>query len=186
MTQKTNNQMKGITLNNIPKHPSLNFLQANIQIDNLTMELHESMMGNTFVEMIYNNSSDENMTRQVIYDINEWLLEVFPHYYSDITQGINDHGDGFIKITTCEPPAYRWKITRDRINDDGSEKGVSGPRNCDDNLKTNGKRFQMYDDDDNCYYEGMIYGDYDGFEPLDDFGMPNAGCTCIKINGEII
>ena len=53
MTQKTNNQMKGITLNNIPKHPSLNFLQANIQIDNLTMELHESMMGNTFVEMIY-------------------------------------------------------------------------------------------------------------------------------------
>ena len=44
----------------------------------------------------------------------------------------------------------------------------------------------MYDDDDNCYYEGMIYGDYYGFEPLDDYGMPNAGCTYIKINGEIL
>ena len=42
----------------------------------------------------------------------------------------------------------------------------------------------MYDDDNNCYYKGMIYGDYDGTEPLYDFGMPNAGCTYIKINGK--
>ena len=78
---------------------------------------------------------------------------------------------------------YYWTITKDRISD-GEDKGVSGPYDCDVNLKTNAARFSMYDDDGECYYEGMIYGDYDGFEPLDDFGSPNAGCTSIKINGE--
>ena len=83
---------------------------------------------------------------------------------------------------------YYWKITKDRISsaDEKSDKGVCGPYGCDENLKTNASRFSMYDDDGECYYEGMIYGDYDGFEPLDDFGMPNAGCTSIKINGELI
>jgi hypothetical protein len=45
-------------------------------------------------------------------------------------------------------------------------------------------RFSLYDDDDECYYEGMLYGDYEGFEPLDDFGTPNAGCVKMKLNGE--
>lgn len=78
--------------------------------------------------------------------------------------------------------SYYWIITKDRISN-GEEKGVC---NGDELIKYNGKRFQMYDDDDICYYEGMIYGDYDGLEPLDDFGMPNAGCTYIKVNGEVI
>ena len=182
-------------MNTIPKHPSYQFLKDNIFIQTgqnttFTMKLHESLMGTTFVEMIYSSHNSDGMAKgrneQCIYDINEWLLEVFPSYYSDITQGINDDGDGYIRITTTEPPKYRWKITRDRINDDGSEKGISGPRGCDDNLKTNPKRFSMYDDDGECYYEGMIYGDYDGLEPLDDFGMPNAGCTYVKMGGEII
>jgi len=34
--------------------------------------------------------------------------------------------------------------------------------------------------------EGMLYGNYDGFEPLDDFGEWNWGCTYIKIGGEIL
>jgi hypothetical protein len=44
-------------------------------------------------------------------------------------------------------------------------------------------RFRMLDDDDQVYYEGyMIPFDQhndssDGFEPLDDFGEGNAGCT---------
>jgi hypothetical protein len=45
-------------------------------------------------------------------------------------------------------------------------------------------RWSAYDDDGECYYEGIIYGAYSGFEPLDDFCMPNAGCTGIKYNGE--
>lgn len=43
-----------------------------------------------------------------------------------------------------------------------------------------GQRFRMYDDDGELYYDGRIVGDYDGFEPLDDFGMPNVGCTNIR------
>lgn len=80
---------------------------------------------------------------------------------------------------------YYWTITKDRI-ENGEAKGVSGPYGCDENVRTNPAKFSMYDDDDTCYYEGMIYGNYEGFEPLDDFGMPNAGCTYIKINGEIL
>jgi|TARA_R100001530_G_scaffold110783_3_gene78010 hypothetical protein len=41
----------------------------------------------------------------------------------------------------------------------------------------------MFDDDGVLYYAGLIWGDYDGFEPLDDFGMPNAGCTEIQLRG---
>jgi len=79
---------------------------------------------------------------------------------------------------------YRWKITRDHL--DGEDAGVEGPRDLDPNLKSNPTRFTMYDDDDECYYSGMLYGDFDGLEPLDDFGMPNAGCTYIKIAGEVV
>ena len=89
---------------------------------------------------------------------------------------------------------YYWKITKDRITTeedikeygDKSAVGKCGPYGCDVSLKANPSRFSMYDDDDECYYEGMIYGDYDGLEPLDDFGMPNAGCTYIKINGKVV
>jgi len=79
--------------------------------------------------------------------------------------------------------SYRWVITKDRITN-GEEKGVDGPRNCNPDLKTNRATFSLWDDDGECYYEGLIFGDYEGFEPLDDFGMPNAGCTDIKIDGE--
>jgi len=81
---------------------------------------------------------------------------------------------------------YYWKITKVHLDCLKNEVGVNGPYGADDSINKNSARFSMYDDDDNCYYEGMIYGDYEGFEPLDDFGMPNAGCTYIKINGEIL
>lgn len=84
--------------------------------------------------------------------------------------------------------SYRWKITRDRISENelggSSDKGVQGPRDADPSITGNATRFSMYDDDGECYYEGMIYGDFEGFEPLDDFGAPNAGCTAIKLDGE--
>lgn len=38
--------------------------------------------------------------------------------------------------------------------------------------------FKMYDDDGELYYSGYAKPDAD-FDPLDDFGMPNAGCTRI-------
>lgn len=81
---------------------------------------------------------------------------------------------------------YRWRITKDHLDADDakhSAAGVEGPYGLDETLMTNGTSFSMYDDDQECYFEGMLYGDFTGFEPLDDFGMPNAGCTMIKING---
>jgi hypothetical protein len=78
---------------------------------------------------------------------------------------------------------YYWKITKVHLDSLKDEVGVDSG---DATINEKSARFSMYDDDDNCYYEGMIYGNYDGFEPLDDFGMPNAGCTYIKLNGEMI
>jgi hypothetical protein len=95
---------------------------------------------------------------------------------------------------------YRWEVTRDRLLErsikkhgakradgsdwDNSAVGTKGPSNLNSEVRGNAARFSLYDDDGNCHYEGIIYGEYSGFEPLDDFGMPNAGCTAIKINGE--
>lgn len=41
------------------------------------------------------------------------------------------------------------------------------------------KFFIMYDDDDVPLYVGVAEEGAD-FEPLDDYGMPNAGCTTIR------
>jgi len=79
--------------------------------------------------------------------------------------------------------AYRWVITKDHISE-GRDVGVTGPRDADDAVKSNPSRFSLYDDDDECYYEGMLYGDFEGFEPLDDYGTPNAGCVKMKLDGE--
>lgn len=46
--------------------------------------------------------------------------------------------------------------------------------------------FKIYDDDNEIYYTGVRtgeaeeFGSEDGFEPLDDFGTPNAGATEIR------
>ena len=80
--------------------------------------------------------------------------------------------------------SYRWVITKDHI-DNGDRVGTVGPHDADDAVTANPARFSLYDDDDMCYYEGMLYGDdYQGFEPLDDFGTPNAGCVKMKLDGE--
>lgn len=80
--------------------------------------------------------------------------------------------------------SYAWTITRDHVGTDAA--GTTGPRNADESLLTvNAERFRMKDDDGVLYYEGVIGGDHYGFEPLEDFGMPNAGCTTIeyRVNG---
>jgi hypothetical protein len=42
-------------------------------------------------------------------------------------------------------------------------------------------QFRMRNDDGNLYYEGVLCGVWEGFEPLDDFGTANAGCTSIEL-----
>lgn len=102
---------------------------------------------------------------------------------------------------------YGWLITRDVLTDEEekerleaidpeefaedplfNETGVSGPSNAvltHEQILEHGVEFQMLDDDGELYYEGKIawaidYKDGSGFEPLDDFGRGNAGCTEIR------
>ena len=79
--------------------------------------------------------------------------------------------------------AYRWEITTDLIDD--NLVGVKGPSGCDEKITENKAQFRLIDDDGEVYCRGFIYGDYEGFEPLDDFGR-SLGCTMISINGKIL
>jgi hypothetical protein len=82
---------------------------------------------------------------------------------------------------------YRWHITvdhyaeGDRPGTNANAVGMVGPRDCDPNLNCP-YAFRMYDDDGFLIYEG--FSSRIGFEPLDDFGTPNAGCTYIKYLSE--
>ena len=89
---------------------------------------------------------------------------------------------------------YRWVIDKDHYAEPHAKegtnlnaKGIEGPNSKHDlslTINDNMGRFSMYDDDDQCVYEGRIWGRYDGFEPLDDYGTPNFGCTKVKLDGE--
>lgn len=86
---------------------------------------------------------------------------------------------------------YFWIITKSctEFADDRRLIGLCGPGNGNENLmknKLNEADFTLYDDDNNKCFEGKIYGEYDGFEPLDDWGKGGYGCTYITINGELI
>ena len=75
---------------------------------------------------------------------------------------------------------YGFRINRDLIGT-GSY-GVTSPMTARtaEMLKRKGAEFRMLDDDRAVYYHGRILGEYDGFEPLDDFGEAMAGCTIIQ------
>ena len=93
---------------------------------------------------------------------------------------------------------YAWIITKDDIaeGDADSSVGVTGPRDITEQQefllrKGEGRTFYLYDDDKLLYYTGRAIhdGTSDGeygidFGPLDDFGLPNAGCTLIKWEGD--
>ncbi len=81
---------------------------------------------------------------------------------------------------------YRWKIDKDYLDgsNENSAVGMEGPRDLDENIKSNPQGFTLYDDDDNAYYHGWLYGDYEGFEPVDDFGLGYAGAPHIKFDGD--
>jgi hypothetical protein len=79
---------------------------------------------------------------------------------------------------------YHWLITYDFI-DGGESKGVRGPRASRltrSEIRKHGKSFRLLDDDGELYYRGLYVGPDDEtlFAPLDDFGMPNAGCATIQ------
>ena len=92
---------------------------------------------------------------------------------------------------------YAWFIDKSFIEDStfgiSCDVSITGPGNprLDPKLERklldgDGTAFKLYDDDRNLYYTGRIVGDFEGFEPLDDFGTPNAGATAIKIGGKFL
>jgi len=82
--------------------------------------------------------------------------------------------------------AYRWKIDKDYLDEahQFDAVGMEGPGDMDAKIDANPQGFTLYDDDDIAYYHGWLYGHYMGFEPVDDFGMPNAGAIHIKFDGD--
>jgi hypothetical protein len=93
-----------------------------------------------------------------------------------------------LEQTKNEGNVYAWTMTKDFLADGSiithSEVGVVGPRGAkltvDEILNhPDRKKFRLRDDDGELYYEGYLVGG-EGFEPLDDFGMPNAGATTIE------
>lgn len=73
-------------------------------------------------------------------------------------------------------PSNPWKITKNNIG-----KRMAESVGWDEETHGKGKlyKFRMYDDDDNLYYEGVSTSN-SSFDPLDDYGMPNAGCTYLR------
>jgi hypothetical protein len=102
----------------------------------------------------------------------------------------------FGAINSTEPGAqYGWYIYESFIEENRFDKATSvevfGPRGISnenvEKLKAGeGDEFELYDDDDNLYYKGRLIGDAEGFEPVDDYGMPNAGAVHIKMDGEYL
>jgi hypothetical protein len=92
---------------------------------------------------------------------------------------------------------YAWVITQDNISSPPQTAvGIIGPSNVDPALgkkeirnHPKAQKFRLVDDDKEIYAYGFFvdlyagtdpYAGPDGFEPLDDFGMPNWGATSIE------
>lgn len=88
-----------------------------------------------------------------------------------------------------------YLITKDLV--DNTAVGVEGPALADirvlARLKNGeGEEFRMLDDDRNLYYEGRFIDDSENeewqreaeFQPLDCWGLPNAGAVIIQYRDE--
>lgn len=105
-------------------------------------------------------------------------------------------------VVEIKAATYAWVVDKDHLADEGEEPGtlagnaatITGPGGAPAGLLAKlaageGRRFRLYDDDGELYYDGRIIsiegaGSEDDFGPLDDFGMGNAGCTSIQYKND--
>lgn len=79
-----------------------------------------------------------------------------------------------------------WKIENDVYPDQQAAPGTNlnavgvCSRDWNESKLVNPVKFRLLDDDGCVYYYGVMSEDA-CFDPLDDFGTPNAGCTCIEL-----
>ncbi len=84
---------------------------------------------------------------------------------------------------------YTWIVTQDAILGDSSDAvGMIGPpratrRERFDVIITQGERFRMANDIGEVQFVGYIVGEFDGSEPLQDYGLDN-GCASIEYERE--
>ncbi len=130
---------------------------------------------NELVQNATGFSDEDTQNFLMVFDI---LLEKIPEEYPDGSEeSVEDVGED-----TGEPV---WKITYSHLDEE--EVDIYGP---DGVTRKDTDRcillFRMGDDDRNLYYTGYMSDNCVGTEPLDDFGMPNDGCTWIEMfeNGE--
>lgn len=97
-------------------------------------------------------------------------------------------------MTTQTKTRNHWVITKDYNPTPGAPSGTNAnahgmrSRGCPNWMLTRPGLlpFRLLDDDANVYYEGVMvpfdeHNDFaDGFEPLDNFGEGNAGCTSLE------
>ena len=69
-----------------------------------------------------------------------------------------------------------WKLTKNLI---GSRMPESWDWKEAEHASKAIHKFRLYDDDGILYYEGISCCD-SSFDPLEDWGLPNAGCTEIR------
>lgn len=82
---------------------------------------------------------------------------------------------------------YTWIVTRDSVIGDSSDAvGKLGPpgaadRERFDTVIIHGEHFRMLNANGETQFSGYIIGEFDGSEPLDDYGAENG---CVRIEFE--
>lgn len=132
------------------------------------------------------------------------VLAPFGQQWGGIGYTVNPHPlEAQLREADYEEGAYGWIITKDNLHEKwmkedpelagSSGEGTIGPRYIKKEIlaalkKGKGRLFKMYDDDNELYYTGRYIGpeplDEFAFGPLDDYGMPNAGCTRIDYRSD--
>ena len=80
---------------------------------------------------------------------------------------------------------YTWIVTRDSILGDSSDAvgkiGPKGAKNRErfDKVIIEGEHFRLINDAGDVQFSGYIHGEFEGREPLEDYGVAN-GCSTIE------
>ncbi len=80
---------------------------------------------------------------------------------------------------------YTWIVTKDELDGNISDAvgkiGPPGGKHCFrfNQVIAAGREFRMLTDDGQVKYSGFILGDYQGHEPLEEYGV-HLGCSAIQ------
>lgn len=83
---------------------------------------------------------------------------------------------------------YRWEITRNVYDPTDKYKlvGMYGPKFCamGEAIEQPARRWQLLDGDGDVLVMGVIWGEFTGLEPLDDYGTGGLGAVAVALYDE--